>query len=95
MGCGCPETPMHFWYCEDPAYEGVRQDHLNQFDEYLEEIKTDQQIKHHIVSCISYWIKDQHDYPISVERDPEGNQDLLSMTVEQQNEIGWGHFLKG
>lgn len=95
MGCGCPETPMHCCYCGDLAYEGVRQDHLTQFDKYLDQIQTSPQIKQHIVSCISYWINSQTEYPISVERDSEGNQDLLSTTVEQQNEIGWGHFLKG
>ena len=95
MGCGCQESPMHYWYCKDPSFEGVREDHLTQLEEYLDKIKTSPNIKQHILTCLHYWIQAQADTPITITRDSEGTQDLLSSTVEQQNEIGWEHFLKG
>lgn len=95
MECGQPETPMHFWYCDDPALSGIREDLLKTFEEHLNINKTSPTITHTIMQCISYWIHAQEYYPITVTRDDQGQQDSLLTAVHSQNEIGWEHFLKG
>ena len=95
MECGKTETPMHFWYCDDPALSGIREDLLRTFEEHLQTNKTAPTVTHTIMQCISYWIHAQETYPILVTRDEHGQQDALSTAVHSQNEIGWEHFLKG
>ena len=86
---------MHFWYCNDPEFTGVREYLLQTLDEQLETIQTSPSTRQTIIQCISYWVHAQEYYPILVNRYKQGQQDELSSAVHSQNKIGWEHFLKG
>jgi hypothetical protein len=87
------ETITHILRCKSPAREALRQQWLQELEEYMESHYTPKIVTQVIIHGVKGWFED-----CQVPVDPEildSASPQLKKAIKEQGKIGWDHFIKG